>query len=107
MNKKILNTYEIAVATHNIESIESALGHPIPGGMINYEDYSDHIMSLIEVEKAAYNIENITMLRNRKPEPVDSNKSVGIGGWILGGILGAAFLYVAVGLLYAVFSTIF
>ena len=59
MNKKIMSPSESMTVAANIQKIEFHLGGPIPGGMIDMSDYSDHILSPDEVATIVTNIRKV------------------------------------------------
>lgn len=71
-------------ARQNIESIESKLGHPIPGGLISMYDISDRLLDANEVFHIAQNISlvesqnhikyNNNPTPNYAPSDVESSK---------------------------------
>ena len=65
MNNRIFSSSEITYITTNINMIEKRLGHPIPGGAVNYDELSRKVLTSSEVGNICHNINMVAKRQGR------------------------------------------
>ena len=74
MKDKIMSFHEMDIYSRNLQMLEARLGHEVPRYMLNSDDMCKEIMSLVEIDTMARNIQSMELMnycKNQKRSWID------------------------------------